>query len=392
MHSSVPISQISPETSPDTKKSQSKIKWINLLFLTLTPLVSAGCLYMIWPGLDSAHIALFVICYSISNLAITVGYHRYFAHRSFRVHSFLEWLFVLVGAGSFQGSALQWSTDHRRHHRKVDSDEDPYSITKGFWHAHIGWLLRHDTHPLSRQFPRDLLESAAVRFQHKFYVPIALGVGFLLPAFAGWALGLGFFPSLIVGGLVRTVLSQHSTFLINSAAHAFGSQPYTDTNSARDSFWLAVLTFGEGYHNFHHIFQSDYRNGVRWYHWDPSKWIIGGLKLTGLASRLVKVPEKEILRARLEMQLKSAASRGANFERLIALRDRIQVAHAQFLTLRHEFRNEFRNEMKTAQEKAHRAYHEKVAELELAQAELRGAIGAWNAYVQNWCRLAPVRA
>ena len=372
----------------ETNHRRPPLKWPNLIFLSMTPLAAALGLCLLWSELNWAHVILLLFFYSISNLAITVGYHRYFSHRSYKVQPFIEWIFALIGAGSWQGSALQWSTDHRRHHRKVDSHEDPYSVREGFWHAHLGWLLREDTHPHRELFPADLFSKPAVRFQHKYYLPLAVIFGFGLPTLVGWLCGFSAASSFLMGGILRVVLSQHSTFLINSAAHFFGQQPYTDSNSARDSFWLAFLTFGEGYHNFHHLFQSDYRNGVRWYHWDPSKWIIKGLSATGLASRLVRAPEKEILRARLEMQLKNAASRGANFERLIALRDRLQLAHTQFLAVRNEYRTEFQS----AQIRAHQAYREKLAELELARAEFRGALNAWNAYVQSWCRLSPVRA
>ena len=135
--------------------------------------------------------------------------------------------------------------------------------------------------------------------QHRFYLPLSIFVAFLLPTLLGMAVGrplAGFFW----GGLFRVNFLQHATFLINSACHKFGSRPYSMKVTARDCWWLAIFTNGEGYHNFHHAFGNDYRNGVRWYHWDPSKWFIGLLASCGLARNLKRTPDAVILKAKLE--------------------------------------------------------------------------------------------
>jgi len=142
-----------------------------------------------------------------------------------------------------------------------------------------------------------------VMFQHRYYVPLAVGLNFALPLAIGFAVGdpLGVF---LLAGLLRLVVNHHFTFFINSLAHMWGSQPYTDENSARDNGALALITYGEGYHNFHHIFQNDYRNGVRWWQYDPSKWLIATLSGLGLASDLKRVPDMWIQRAQVAMQFK----------------------------------------------------------------------------------------
>jgi len=150
---------------------------------------------------------------------------------------------------------------------------------------------------------RDLQKDPLVAFQHKYYYPLAIGLNVFVPLALGWLHG-DLWGVFLLAGVLRLVLSHHFTFLINSAAHAFGRQPYTDENSARDNPWLAVLTYGEGYHNFHHQFAHDYRNGIRWWHWDPSKWIICSLSWIGVTHRLKRTPDVAIQRARLAMQFR----------------------------------------------------------------------------------------
>jgi len=140
-------------------------------------------------------------------------------------------------------------------------------------------------------------------FQHGFYVPLTVAINVVLPLGLGWAVG-DMWGVFLLGGLLRLVVNHHFTWFINSLAHMWGTQPYTDENTARDNPLLAFLTYGEGYHNFHHIFQNDYRNGVRWWHFDPTKWLIAAMSWVGLASNLKRVPDLWIQRAELAMQFK----------------------------------------------------------------------------------------
>ena len=321
-----------------TSERPKGINWRNALFMTLTPLASAILVpfYIYKNGLSWGLVAFFAVCYAISNMSITCGYHRYFSHRSYDVHPFVEFLYVFFGAGAFQGSILQWCTDHRRHHRMVDSNDDPYSIKKGFWYAHIGWLFEREDPRFAGNYAVDLSKKKLVQFQHDHYALVATFVGFVLPMLVGWAFGFPF-GGLIFGGVFRIVCSEHSTFFINSLCHTIGRQPYNDRHSARDSFVMAVLTFGEGYHNFHHQFQADYRNGIRWYQWDPTKWWIQILKIAGLATRLKQVSKDEILKARLAMDERIMLARGANADRVIALKARITDAQARMRHLREDY-------------------------------------------------------
>jgi stearoyl-CoA desaturase (delta-9 desaturase) len=236
-------------------------------------------------------------------MSITGGYHRLWAHRAYDAHWSVRLFFMIFGAMALQNSAWAWCSGHRTHHVNVDDvDHDPYSIKRGFWFAHIGWMLRDypSGRPDFTNIP-DLRRDPMLAFQHRFYVPLVLITNIGFPLLAGWMVGdmLGTF---ILAGVLRLVWSHHVTFFINSLAHMWGSRPYTDENTARDNPILAVVTYGEGYHNFHHIFAHDYRNGVRWWQWDPTKWLIAGLQYVGLTRRLKRTPVFQIQRALLAMQ------------------------------------------------------------------------------------------
>lgn len=323
--------------------------WRNILFMTITPVLAAILtpLYVIQFGWSWGLFALFAVLFAVNNMTITCGYHRYFAHRSYEAHPLLEIFYIFVGAGAFQSSVLQWATDHRRHHRDVDTDSDPYTIKKGFLWAHLTWMFFKDPHPEAHTWPKDLAKNRLVMFQHNYYVWVASFMGFIAPGLIAMAFGMGFWGGVIFGGLLRIVLTQHSTFLINSAAHTFGRQTYTDKHTARDSFIMAVLTFGEGYHNYHHSFQADYRNGTRWYQWDPSKWAIGAAALLGLTTKLKRARNDEILKARLAMEERQMLSRGAPYEKIAQLKQQVLEAqkklrqvHESYLAAKRDWQND----------------------------------------------------
>ena len=220
--------------------------------------------------------------------------------------------YAIFGAGSFQNSILEWSSDHRKHHKETDTEDDPYSASRGFWYSHIGWILVEEE-KFQNDFSnvKDLQESKIIMWQHKHIFLIGALSGLILPALIGGIFGgiPGAAGCFAWAGLTRVVFVHHGTFLINSAAHIWGTQPYSEEDSSRDSFWLAFLTFGEGYHNFHHTFQADYRNGHKWYHVDPSKWWIKMFNLVGLNSNLKLTPKHTIEVAKVNMKFKKSAKR-----------------------------------------------------------------------------------
>ncbi|MCA9321695.1 MAG: fatty acid desaturase [Planctomycetes bacterium] len=243
-------------------------------------------------------LTLGVVWYLFCGLSITAGYHRLFAHCSYKAAGWLRAFWLAFGAAAIQRSALKWCSDHRVHHRFCDQKIDPYSVTHGFWWAHMGWVISEET-KRDVPTPRDLQNDRLVKFQDDHWMTLAILFGAVIP------LGLGFLwgdpiGALLVAGFTRTVVAWHSTAAVNSFAHRFGRQTYSKSESARDSFWVALLTFGEGYHNFHHRFQADYRNGVRWWHFDPTKWTVFGFSLFGVTKDLKRMPREVILAAKSE--------------------------------------------------------------------------------------------
>lgn len=280
-----------------------RIHWRNSAFLIGTFFGALiGVPLYIWNfGLSGFQIALFSVFFISTGLSITLGYHRLFSHNTFQASWPVRFLTLFFGAAAFENSAMVWSADHRRHHKFVDHDDDPYDISKGFFHAHIGWLLFREPLETPLTWVRDLQKQRMVRWQHEFYTPVALVSGFLFPtliglAWGGWPAALGAF---LIAGVARVVFVHHMTFCINSLCHWIGKQPYSERCTARDSWLMALFTFGEGYHNYHHEFQYDYRNGVKPWHFDPTKWTIWTLSKLGLVAKLRTVSEEKILKAQV---------------------------------------------------------------------------------------------
>ena len=235
--------------------------------------------YLATRGLGWPETLTFAGLWLAVGLSVTGGYHRLFAHKTYRAAWPVRLLYVVFGAAALENSVLNWTADHRVHHSEVDHERDPYNIQKGFWWAHMGWIFfENETPPVT--VVRDLLEDPLVRWQARWYAPIGIGVAFGIPLIVGLATGrvLG---CLLIGGVLRVVVSHHGTFFINSLCHMIGRQPYSREHSARDSAVMAVLAFGEGYHNYHHSFPFDYRNGIKGWHFDPAKWTIYGLSIVG---------------------------------------------------------------------------------------------------------------
>lgn len=272
-----------------------EISWVNTIFLTVTPILGiGGVIYSLaTTGFHWGNFLLFLVMAILTGLAITAGYHRLFAHRSYRTHPWIKAFFLLFGAASVENSAYKWASDHRYHHRHEDTDADPYNINRGFFWAHMGWIFYKDATDRSYQNVEDLRKDRLIMFQDRHYLAMAIVMNMVVPTLIGalWGMPL---EGFIWGGLFRVVFNHHATFLINSAAHWFGKKPYNPECTARDCWWLSFFAYGEGYHNFHHTFASDYRNGVKWYNWDPSKWIIYGLEKFGWATQLQRTPAKVI--------------------------------------------------------------------------------------------------
>jgi stearoyl-CoA desaturase (Delta-9 desaturase) len=294
-----------PEIDAPTERRPD---WTNILFMASSHLLAiAGVLWLVLARTSPWTIGLGVLWYVLCGVAITGGYHRLFAHPTYRASWILRALYLVFGAAAVQNSALRWSADHRRHHARTDQEEDPYNIQRGVWWAHMGWVFFKDVTPRELHGVKDLQNDALVRWQDRYYVWIALAAGAAVPTLLGflWGDPIG---GLLVGCFLRMTVQWHATGSVNSIAHWLGSRPYSRTTSARDSFWTALITLGEGYHNFHHRFQGDYRNGVRAYHFDPTKWFVWTLAHLGLTWDLRRTPRETIHRVRAAVLAETRAT------------------------------------------------------------------------------------
>lgn len=245
-----------------------------------------------------------IVYYFATGLGITAGYHRLWAHRAYNAGPLLSYILAILGAGALQGSIKWWSRGHRAHHRYTDTDLDPYNAHKGFFYSHIGWMLLKPRRAPGVADVSDLAKSPVVKWQHKHYVKLIVLMGVIFPtvvAGLGWGDWKGGF---VYAAFCRMVFVHHSTFCVNSLAHWLGETPFDDKHTPRDHMVTALVTIGEGYHNFHHQFPMDYRNAFRWYQYDPTKWFIYICSKLGMASHLKTFPNNEVRKGQLTMQLK----------------------------------------------------------------------------------------
>jgi stearoyl-CoA desaturase (delta-9 desaturase) len=247
----------------------------------------AGAAGVVWivghPSLPT--LALTLAFYVACGLSVTAGYHRLFAHRTYRPAAAVRWALLAFGAATFQNSALSWSADHRAHHADTDGSGDPHPVTRGAWFAHVGWLFRRRQASADVTLLSDLWAVRSIRLQHRYYPAVAVGIGLVSPAIIAAQWG-DWWGGLLVAGFLRAAVMLQATFCVNSLAHLVGTRRYEPRSSARDSLLTALVTFGEGYHSFHHRFPFDYRNGPRWWHYDPSKWLIWTLAKVGVVHGL----------------------------------------------------------------------------------------------------------
>jgi stearoyl-CoA desaturase (delta-9 desaturase) len=332
------------------------------------------------------HGAVFVGMFIASGLSITLGYHRLFSHLSFKAKWPVRLFTLIFGATAMENSALEWCSDHRRHHKHTDDDEDPYNIQMGFFHAHIGWVIFR---PIGGEVPltnvNDLKADPLVRWQHKWWGVIGILVGFGLPSLIGWLAegGIGAAAGLLMGGVARQVMVHHMTFFINSLCHTLGSQPYSDRCSAKDSWFMALFTFGEGYHNFHHEFQHDYRNGVKPWQFDPTKWCIRVLEKLKLVSNLRRVPNESIAVAEIHEKQRLLNERLSTYSESICTKaqrlfneaqDQLTTAHETWEASKKEYARALRQQFDTTKEQL----SELQQHLEQSVLELRQAIRDWH--------------
>ncbi|MCP9450262.1 MAG: fatty acid desaturase, partial [Nitrospira sp.] len=277
------FSGLSDQASTGPRRAYPQFATVFLFCLIVAATVIGVPLFGYLYGYSRLDWMMFGLLYVVTGLGITVGYHRLISHRSFACPGWVKAGLLIAGGWALQNSALKWGADHIRHHAACDQEADPYNATRGFWYSHCGWLLVGQRYTDEKYAVR-LRQDPIVMWQHRYYVPIVLS-GLALPFLAGFLYGgwRGGLSCFMLAGIGRTFAVLNSTFCINSICHIWGRQPHSQTDSSRDSWLVSLLTFGEGYHNYHHTYPTDYRNGPRWYNFDPSKWLIATLSFLGLA-------------------------------------------------------------------------------------------------------------
>ena len=234
----------------------------------------------------SAVAVLFVLCYITGGIGITLGYHRLLTHRSLQVPKPIEYLFTFLGVLALQGGPISWVATHRRHHTYADREGDPHGMDRGFWWAHVGWLYLPNpalpTPAEERRLAADIVSDPFYRFLDRTSALWQVALGLLLFALGGWSW-------VIWGIFARLVVTYHLTWFVNSAAHWTGYRTFRTGDFSTNSWWVAVLTWGEGWHNNHHAFPFSARHGLRWFEFDITWLMIKLLRVVGIV-RNVKVP------------------------------------------------------------------------------------------------------
>ncbi len=269
------------------------INWKNVTIISSFHLVAIVALFTFsWQNLA----ALLIVKWMVGSLGIGVGWHRLLTHRSFKAPKWLEYTLSILATMSIQDSPEKWIATHRIHHKFTEMDGDPHSTRSGFWWAQIGWVLRgtaqdHDEATLKRYVP-DLLKDRGHRLISKYYyVPVIISA-FILFAIGGWTM-------VIWGVVARVVVQWHATWFVNSLSHIYGDRPYETADDSTNNWFVALVSFGEGWHNNHHAFPTSARHGLEWFQFDMNWIAIRIFEKLGWATQ-IKLPEKKPLITELE--------------------------------------------------------------------------------------------
>jgi len=388
----------------DTQNKPKKVNKKVAIFICTVPVVGLlGLAGLIFFHMLNWYTVIFSIAYMfLGALSITAGYHRLFSHVTYKAKPIVRFLMALIGTSQFEGSVIEWSTDHRNHHRFSETEKDPYSITEGFWHAHMGWLIYLDPTKRDLSNVKDLTADPMLVFMDKHFVKLAILTGFIFPMLFCGLLWGDWIGGLLLGGALRIAVNQQSTFCINSICHKFGSQKYSKEQTARDNWVTALITTGEGYHNYHHQFPLDYRNGIKFYHYDPAKWLIKGLAMCGLASDLRTQSKHRVIQYKVSSQEKNWLSQWseravclpAQLEEMITPLKNNLMAHLKYIDeCEKNIKQIHRNLAQIANEKIdqwkevmatkQKELAEYQQQIKLAHHEVRKQLKTWKAFLKQ---------
>jgi stearoyl-CoA desaturase (Delta-9 desaturase) len=305
--SSRPESPATAHALPHEASRAVRIATLVTIVLPVFGLIAGMAL--LWPlGFGWTSLGLLIGFYLITGLGITVGFHRFFTHKSFDTSRVMKWVLGISGSMACEGSILYWVATHRSHHQHSDSEDDPHSphhhgegvwaMIKGAFHAHVGWMLPGE-HPNVHRYCPDLARDRDIVTMSRLF-PLWVFLGLALPTVLGGVITLSWTGALlgfIWGGLVRVLMVHHITWSINSVCHIWGSRPFNSHDHSRNNLIFGILGFGEGWHNNHHAFPASARHGLRWWEVDTSYMLIKAMSWAGLVSN-VKVPTKERIEAK----------------------------------------------------------------------------------------------
>jgi stearoyl-CoA desaturase (delta-9 desaturase) len=302
---------LAPEAlaAPARERPSAATRAANLVGI-LAPFVGfLAAMHYLWGiGFSWTMLALLLGMYLLTAIGVTIGYHRYFTHKSFDTNIVVKVILGVLGSMAVQGSILQWCATHRSHHQHSDREDDPHSpntfgsgvvdMLRGVAHAHFAWLLVRRRPNLARYVP-DLMSDRVVRWVSALF-PLWVVLGLLVPAGIAWAITgswVGAVLGFVWGGLARVFLVHHVTWSVNSVCHIWGAQPFQSHDHSRNNPIVGYLALGEGWHNNHHAFPASARHGLRWWEFDASYLIIRLMALCGLAYN-VRVPSRERIEAK----------------------------------------------------------------------------------------------
>ena len=300
-------------TDPDRRSAEAdtggergtlRLRVVNAAAVAIPFLGLVAAIALLWGvAFDWVYLAILAGMYVLTSLGVTVGYHRYFTHRSFKTRRPVVATLAILGSMAVEGPVLRWVAMHRKHHQHSDDHDDPHSphghgsglwsTIRGMWHAHVGWMMLPHPGGLGR-YIADLRKDRLVVWMSRLF-PVWMLLGLLIPAALGGLLTMswtGVLLGFVWGGLVRVFLVHHVTWSVNSVCHIWGARPFRSHDESRNNALFGVLAMGEGWHNNHHAFPTSARHGLRWWQLDVSYLVIRAMSLVGLASD-VRVPSAE---------------------------------------------------------------------------------------------------
>lgn len=275
---------------PEQAGREHDITWFRAMPFLLLHL---SCLAVFWVGISWPAVLVACIVYAIRMFAITGFYHRYFSHKTFKTSRVVQALFAFVGASSVQRGPLWWAAHHRDHHRHSDTEEDIHSPKHfSFFRSHMGWFLTAHGYQTKLEKITDFAKFPELMFIDRFHLLAPLALGVSLYVLGEWLSGYGTsgWQMLVWGGCISTIVLFHATVTINSLAHVFGSRRFNTKDDSRNNLWLALITFGEGWHNNHHFFPGTARQGFKWWEVDLTWYVLKFMSWVRLVRDIKPIP------------------------------------------------------------------------------------------------------